>query len=68
MKAFIEVVSVSLGCLIFLGTVGWSVDWLDRRARRSRPDKWHPDRSVYKEPDKPVPFWLGDPPDGDEFP
>ncbi len=72
MTAFIEVVSVSLACLIFVGVVGWVAGMLylrlivivERNAHNRRRENNRQQFDAQQGP----PFWLGDPPDGDTFP
>jgi hypothetical protein len=61
MKAFIEVVSVSLACLIALGLIGMVLDFWERKAYEDR-------RKHVDPPEKVDPWWFGDPKDGDTFP
>lgn len=61
MKVFIEVVSVSLAGLIFLGSVGMVADFIKRESYERR-------RKHVDPPEKVDPWWFGDPPDGDTFP
>lgn len=61
MWGFIEVVLVSLCCLIFLGVVGLIADSIERAAYERKRQKVDP-------PEKVQPWWFGDPPDGDTFP
>ncbi len=68
MTAFIEVVSVSLACLIFVGVVGWVADTVERRAHRRRGFYHSWDGWQWKDPEGKGEWWRGDPPDGDTFP